>query len=98
MPDPKEMAKVLHNLDFNVTLWTHPFINSECPVFSEAENLDLFIQGVDGSAAKITWWHGEGGLLNFFNSSTVQWFSKRLYKLKSEYDIDGLRIFHLKTN
>lgn len=89
MPDPIGMTGFLHDLGFNVTLWTHPFINTECAAYEEAENLNLFIKGIDNKTANLNWWHGEGGLLDFFEQSTVEWFNHRLLHLKTTYDIDG---------
>jgi alpha-glucosidase (family GH31 glycosyl hydrolase) len=87
MPDPLEMTNFLHDLGFNVTLWTHPFINTECAAYVEAENLNLFFNDIDNKTTKINWWHGEGGLLDFFEPSTVEWFNRRLLKLKNTYKI-----------
>jgi alpha-glucosidase (family GH31 glycosyl hydrolase) len=89
MPDPLNMTKYLHDLGFNVTLWTHPFINTECASYKEAEKLDLFFKDVDNKTASLNWWHGEGGLLDFFEQTTVEWFNRRLLKLKTAYNIDG---------
>ncbi|XP_059486374.1 myogenesis-regulating glycosidase-like [Neocloeon triangulifer] len=90
-PDPKEMVNQIHDLGFRVTLWTHPFVNTNCPSFTDDAIQNILVQDANGNASKVTWWDGDAGLIDFTNPNAVDLFLVRLLLLKENFLIDGFK-------
>ncbi|XP_049791625.1 myogenesis-regulating glycosidase-like [Schistocerca nitens] len=90
-PDVRALVDDLHALRFRVTLWVHPFINSDCePHYSRALEKGWFVSDSEGST-KTSWWNGEGGIVNFNNATTKGQWACLHWKLKTETGIDSFK-------
>ncbi|KAF4527565.1 hypothetical protein B566_EDAN016043, partial [Ephemera danica] len=88
-PNATKLVEQLHELGFRVTLWIHPFQNTECKSYQLARDLDLLIHNNNNDT--VHWWNGEAGILDFTDSRAVKWFQKRVQNLRERYKIDGFK-------
>ncbi|XP_049791427.1 myogenesis-regulating glycosidase-like [Schistocerca nitens] len=97
-PDMRGLTNDLHALGFRVTLWVHPFVNSNCePVYSDALAKGYFVSNTDGSTFTV-WWRGSGAIVDFTNREAAAWWSNRLWALLNETGIDSLKFDAGETN
>ena len=75
-PDPQGMIDELHGLGVRVFLWIVPAINvEEVELWAYADERQWFMQDAAGSGSEIiSWWKGEGSLLDYFNPEAVDWW------------------------
>jgi len=97
-PDPALMVQNLHQQDFLVTLWVHPFINLECDDFIEASA--YVVKDAKGVAGLTKWWDTESSSAYFdFTSRTARkWWNARITRIKSDYGFDGFKFDAGETN
>lgn len=90
--NPKEMIKKLKNQGFRVTVWITPFANFDSPVFVEGMQKGYWLKDVTGEVpALVKWWQGVGGILDVENEEAIEWYVKRLRKMKENYGIDSFK-------
>ncbi|XP_039291634.1 myogenesis-regulating glycosidase [Nilaparvata lugens] len=89
-PDMKLLTKQLKDMGFRTTIWTHPFVNKECPDFALLKDKGYFVANQTGEVL-MKWWDGEGGVVDFTKPSAVQWFAAKHTKLLQDYAIDGFK-------
>ncbi|CAI6367645.1 unnamed protein product [Macrosiphum euphorbiae] len=75
---------------FKTSLWTHPFINLECPTHEMAKNKGYFVKSTSGSV-NTTWWNGEASYIDFTNPEAATWWSNTLHSLLAKSGIDTLK-------
>lgn len=92
-PDPLNMMNALKKLGFYVTVWIHPFMNLESEAFKEADNKGYLMKQFESNVVAMTpWWDGRyAGILDVSNVDATEWFLRRLFKLKSIYQIDSYK-------
>ncbi|XP_047004095.1 myogenesis-regulating glycosidase-like [Schistocerca americana] len=90
-PDVRALVDDLHAMGFRVTLWVHPFINSDCePRYSRALEEDWFVSDSEGST-NTSWWNGRGGIIDFNSVAASGQWSCMLWKIKTETGIDSFK-------
>ncbi|PNF32421.1 hypothetical protein B7P43_G04891 [Cryptotermes secundus] len=89
--DPKSLIESLKRKGFRVTLWTHPFINIDCPAHTIATKNQYLATNADMTRTLTVWWDGIGGVINFTNPDAVSWWKGRLQNLSRMYDIDAFK-------
>ncbi|XP_049836800.1 myogenesis-regulating glycosidase-like [Schistocerca gregaria] len=90
-PDVRALVDDLHAMGFRVTLWVHPFINSDCePRYSRALEEGWFVSDSEGST-NTSWWNGEGGIIDFNSVAAAGQWSCMLWKIKTETGIDSFK-------
>lgn len=68
------------------------FLSLECDLFDTGVYDEYFIKDQKGKAAITSWWAGSNaGVINTNNQRSVDWWSARLERLKSEYGIDSFK-------
>jgi alpha-glucosidase (family GH31 glycosyl hydrolase) len=89
-PDPQEMIDTLHAQGVRVFVWTVPGINTDVlELYAEAADNGWFMQGDADSGPKVvSWWKGEGSLIDYFNPDAVTWWHGLVDKTLA-YGIDG---------
>ncbi|QNK57247.1 glycoside hydrolase family 31 protein [Paenibacillus sp. PAMC21692] len=91
-PDPKAMTDRLHELGFQVMLWTCPFVSPDNAAnFRSLENKGFLLRDERGETAIRRWWNGYSAVLDCTNSSAVEWYQRELQKLIDMYGIDGFK-------
>lgn len=76
-PDAQAMIDHFHDLDVRVLLWITGVINvEETELYAYAEANQYFMQATPNSGpAVISWWKGQGSLIDFFNEEAVEWWA-----------------------
>ncbi|XP_061585430.1 myogenesis-regulating glycosidase-like [Cololabis saira] len=91
-PNASGMFDKLREDGFQVTLWTHPFINYDSINFGVAVEKGLFVREPSGELpALVRWWNGVGGILDFTNPEAREWYSSHLRMLKTRYDVTSFK-------
>lgn len=91
-PNASGMFDALRRDGFHVSLWTHPFINYDSINFGTAVEAGLFVREPGGELpALVKWWNGIGGILDFTNPDTRDWYSSHLHALKDRYDVASFK-------
>lgn len=91
-PNASGMFDKLREGGFQVSLWTHPFINYDSINFGTAVEKGLFVREPGGELpALVRWWNGIGGILDFTNPETRDWYSSHLRLLKNRYEISSFK-------
>ena len=90
-PDPQAMIDEFHAKGVKVFMWTVPGINLDQPeLYNYAAERDWFMKtraDADGPAV-VSWWKGDGSLIDYFNPEAVEWWHTLVDKTLA-YDIDG---------
>jgi len=90
-PDPKAMNDELHRLGFRVTLWVHPFVNTDTKTFLEHRRDGLLLRDANGSAGLVRWWNGPAAVWDFSNPEAGRQFRARLDDLLRRFGFDGFK-------
>ncbi|XP_028852261.1 myogenesis-regulating glycosidase isoform X2 [Denticeps clupeoides] len=91
-PNASAMFQSLKHDKFHVSLWTHPFVNYNSSNFGVAVERGLFVREPTGQLpALVRWWNGIGGILDFTNPETREWYASHLRALKVKYGIASFK-------
>ena len=98
-PDVTDMVQKLHSKNFLVTLWTHPFINTNNKIFSENAEFLVMTQKSKNVGEDMKqlpgltlWWQGfEAGIIDFTREEVVKWWTERLQALLDSTGIDSFK-------
>jgi alpha-glucosidase (family GH31 glycosyl hydrolase) len=90
-PDPKAMNDELHQLGFRVTLWVHPFVDTDTHSFTDPATTKYLLKDSSGNVGLIQWWQGTGAVWDFSNPDAAAEFRNRLKALQSKYGFDGFK-------
>ncbi|KAL4221111.1 hypothetical protein ACF0H5_019371 [Mactra antiquata] len=87
------MIEQLNDKGFRVTVWVHPFFNVDSKDYATADFNKMLIRQYDSIAPALTpWWDGHlASILDVSNASAVEWFLKRLEKLKQQYNVSSFK-------
>ena len=91
----KSTTDALKALGFRVTLWIHPFINSNCePWYTNAKNKGYFVKDHQNKTETV-WWDSRDGIVSgyvdFTKAEVAKWFTDRLLRLRNEDGIDSFK-------
>ncbi|XP_034833635.1 myogenesis-regulating glycosidase-like [Maniola hyperantus] len=93
-PNMTHLVEEVKALGFRVTIWVHPFINSNCDsVYTEALNNGYLVLDEAGTAAA-NWWNPNGsipGLVDFTKPAAAEWWYKRVKNLIDTHGIDSIK-------
>jgi hypothetical protein len=90
-PDPKAMNDELHRLGFRVTLWIHPFVDTDTHAFTDPATTKFLLKDLSGNVGLIHWWQGTGAVWDFGNPEAAAEFRKRLQTIQTNYGFDGFK-------
>ncbi|XP_054278064.1 myogenesis-regulating glycosidase-like [Macrosteles quadrilineatus] len=90
-PNMPSLGKYLHKLGFRITLWNHPFVNKNCPLFSTLQDDGYLVKDQSGNVVS-TWWDGEAGAVDFTNPDAARWFLNYHRDMMANNHIDGLKL------
>lgn len=93
-PNIKKLTDDLKANGFRVTLWIHPFINTNCEsIYKEALSKGYLVLDHNNNPAT-QWWNsktGEAAYIDFTKTEAQKWFSQRLRRLQTEDGIDSFK-------
>ncbi|XP_041980660.1 myogenesis-regulating glycosidase-like [Aricia agestis] len=93
-PNITHLAEELKGLGFRVTIWVHPFINSNCePWYSEALSNNYLVLDENETPAA-NWWNTNGStpsLVDFTNPRAAEWWYQRVKNLIDTHNIDSIK-------
>ncbi|OWF52060.1 uncharacterized family 31 glucosidase KIAA1161-like [Mizuhopecten yessoensis] len=92
-PDAKRMMKDLTDKGLRVTIWIHPFFNTNSENFKVGMSKKYLLRQVGSDLpALVPWWRGKAAaVLDVSNPEAVHWFLGFLYQLQSEYNISSFK-------
>ena len=85
-PDFKSFVEDLHESKMKVILWATSMINTDNPDYKMCVENDYLVRDSRGFVRPLSWWHGDGGLLDYSNPEAVEWWHKQMDKV---LDITG---------
>ncbi|KAF2905134.1 hypothetical protein ILUMI_01042 [Ignelater luminosus] len=87
------VAKI-KNMNFRVTLWTHPFVNNDCVKYRDiGRRYGYFVKNLKGSDLT-TWWNSKinnAHHLDFTKEEVRSWFTERIRSLQEKHGIDSFK-------
>lgn len=90
-PDMPKLGEDLHRMGFRVTLWTHPFVNTDCEEFEILKSKGYLIENQYGNLSS-KWWNGIGGVVDFTNPDAARYFFDHRKSLMTQNNIDSLKL------
>lgn len=91
-PDPAAMVNTLTSKGFRTTVWVHPFTD----MYSEGLRLGTTARALvtdpgRNLPALTSWWNGNAAILDATGTSARAWYSQKLAKLKTDYNISSFK-------
>ena len=90
-PSPKEMVDQLHRWGMKVTLWVHPFVNTDSQTFARFRDDPRLLHDGAGNVGIINWWNGNAAIWDFSRPDAAREFRAKLDNLRKRYGIDGFK-------
>nr|QIY76932.1 glycoside hydrolase [Streptomyces sp. RLB1-33] len=92
-PDPKAMARKIHDLGFDFGLWVTLWINLDSDNYQFAVDHGYLLKNAADTSkpCTVTWWNGTAGIIDLANPDAKAWYTGRVKALMSDYGIDGLK-------
>jgi hypothetical protein len=89
--DMGALVTAMHEQGINVILWATSAVDTDSSNYEFALNSSYFIENGFKEPALIKWWHGVGGLLDYFNPVAKAWWEQQLDGLLA-LGIDGWKV------
>ncbi|XP_050054629.1 myogenesis-regulating glycosidase-like isoform X3 [Aphis gossypii] len=86
----KELVNELKSNGFKTSLWTHPFLNLDCPCHEVAKTKGYLAKSTSNTT-NVTWWNGDASYVDFTNPEAAAWWSNALSNLLAKSGIDTLK-------
>jgi alpha-glucosidase (family GH31 glycosyl hydrolase) len=90
-PDPKAMVDEIHRLGMKVTLWVHPFVNTDSATFAKLRDDARLLHDGVGNVGVINWWNGNAAIWDFARPDAASEFRGKLESLEKRFGIDGFK-------
>jgi alpha-glucosidase (family GH31 glycosyl hydrolase) len=90
-PDPKKLVDQIHKLGMRVTLWVHPFVNTDSQTFARFRDDPRLLHDGAGNVGIINWWNGDAAIWDFSRPDAAREFRAKLDNLRKRYGIDGFK-------
>lgn len=90
-PNMTKLGTDLNEMGFRVTLWNHPFVNTNCSLYTTLEKKGYLIKDEEGNTETV-WWDGDAGVVDFTNPSAAQWYVDRRLAMMQNNKIDSLKL------
>lgn len=89
--DFKGLISSMHSLGINVIAWATSMVDTDSPNYQYALNNRFFIENGFGQPGLLKWWHGTGGLLDYFSDKAKSWWESQLDNVLS-MGLDGWKV------
>jgi alpha-glucosidase (family GH31 glycosyl hydrolase) len=90
-PDPRKLVDEIHKLGMRVTLWVHPFVNTDSATFAKLRDDPRLLHDGAGNVGIINWWNGNAAIWDFARPDAAREFRAKLENLQRRYGIDGFK-------
>ena len=90
-PDPKKLVDEIHELGMRVTLWVHPFVNTDSESFARWKDDPRLLHDGAGNVGIINWWNGNAAIWDLSRADAAKEFRAKLDSLRKRYGIDGFK-------
>ncbi|XP_055389958.1 myogenesis-regulating glycosidase [Condylostylus longicornis] len=93
-PDIKKLTDWLKEKGFRVTLWIHPFINTNCTEIFNIAKSKKYLVTDDKGEVLTKWWNSkpnEAAYIDFTNPEAAEWFYNRVKRLRDQDGIDSFK-------
>jgi len=92
-PNASEMIAKLHAMDYNVSVWVHPFFNADGKFFKEASSKGYLLKRTDSVQPEFTsWWNSNfSAVLDVTNPEATKWYLDKMDYLKTNYSVDSFK-------
>ncbi|XP_044254381.1 myogenesis-regulating glycosidase [Tribolium madens] len=91
-PEINQTVQAIKDLNFTVTIWTHPFVNHDCEETVTYGQQHGYFVIADSGSDETSWWNGPTAHhLDFSKEEVAKWFSDRLKLLQERHGIDGFK-------
>lgn len=90
-PDPGLMIDILHSRGFKVTSWVIPFFDPKSEAYCYGSQNGYFVKDRSGDPYLVSWWQGQGALLDITNPQALDWFHNNLMALMKKTGLDGFK-------
>ncbi|XP_052820178.1 myogenesis-regulating glycosidase-like [Mya arenaria] len=88
-----DMIQKIHDIEFNVSVWVHPFFDPRGESYKEAEQKHYLLRRFDSDFPEVTsWWNGnDSGILDVTNTNATKWYLDKMEYLKGHYKVDSFK-------
>src|SRR5262249_35550137 len=76
---------------FRVTLWIHPFVNTDSQTFAEHQADGILLRDLSGKVGLIKWWNDIAAVWDMSNPRAAAEFRSRLMRLQQLDGFDGFK-------
>ncbi|CAH0558146.1 unnamed protein product, partial [Brassicogethes aeneus] len=91
-PNITQTVRSLHEKNFRVTLWVHPFVDKNCnPNEQEGLKKGYFVENDQGSDHAYWWDSDDSHQIDFTKPEAQDWYVNRLEKLRKNHGIDSFK-------
>jgi alpha-glucosidase (family GH31 glycosyl hydrolase) len=90
-PNFTALVSDMHDKGINVITWAVSMVDTDSPNFNFAMNNSYFIANGFKQPGLLKWWHGTGGLLDYWNPEAKAWWEKQMDVVLST-GIDGFKV------
>ena len=77
-PNFPSFVSSIHQAGRRIILWATSMIDTDCNTFNYSLQNNYFIKDGFNQSAIVTWWHGQGGFLDYFNPDAVSYWESQL--------------------
>lgn len=88
--DFQQMVKDIHAQNIKITMWITSMVNVENPDYDYAVKNNFLVRNSTGQVHPLSWWHGDGGLLDYSNPEAVKWWHSEMDRVLFLPDGDGI--------
>lgn len=88
-PSFPSLVSSIHQQGRRIILWATSMVDTDCSTFNYSLQNDYFVKDGFNKSAIVTWWHGSGGFLDYFNPSALNYWQSLMNNVISIPSLDN---------